>query len=390
MTGSGIGPAARGIRPLDLVLAGVLTGLGGWLMTENVLIDPAYVSASLADGSMVHEVTSHSWAMVPVFALATVPVLWWRRNLIAVTINAILVLVLHDLVFGWITRCGAGLPLVFVLAYLGAVSFARQRAYLMAGLTTILAAAVLVRDATTGLTPMMLAVPIILMIFGVGRAVRHRGMLSAEMATQTAQLARLRDERVQLELADDHARLSQELDRLLQERLVQLTVAAESGRDLDPASARTLFESIESDSRATLDGMREIVGVLRGGDLALAPAPTVAHLSALLARQTSASTRLSVFGDPRPLPATVELSAYRIVEHLVTVMADQPDSRIAVDVRFDEEALELHVNGRVARTADLKVALTRAKERAKFLGGSLDVKVSRGQARAVTRLPLPG
>ncbi len=75
----------RGIRPVDWALAGALTALGVWLMVENVLFSEADVTASIADGTMVHELTSHSWAMVPVFAAATVPVLWWRRNVIAVT-----------------------------------------------------------------------------------------------------------------------------------------------------------------------------------------------------------------------------------------------------------------------------------------------------------------
>jgi len=136
--------------------------------------------------------------------------------------------------------------------------------------------------------------------------------------------------------------------------------------------------------------MREIVGLLRGGDVALAPAPTVAHLDALLARHTRSDSRLTVAGDPRSLPATVELSAYRIVEHLVDVLADQPDSRIEVGVRFDDDALEIRVNGPVDKSADIKAAVARARERAKFLGGSLDIKVSRGQARAVAQLPVPG
>ena len=136
--------------------------------------------------------------------------------------------------------------------------------------------------------------------------------------------------------------------------------------------------------------MREIVGLLRGGDVALAPAPTVAHLDALLARHTRADSRLTVTGDPRSLPATVELSAYRIVEHLVDVLADQPDSRIEVGVRFDDDALEIRVNGPVNKSADIKAAVARARERAKFLGGSLDVKVSRGRADAVAQLPVPG
>jgi hypothetical protein len=380
----------RGVRRVDWALAGLLTALGVVLMIENVRFEDSHAAAAILDGTMVHEMTSHSWAMVPVFALATVPVLWWRRGVVAVTSIALVVMVLHDLLFGWVTRCGAGLPLAFVLAYLGAVSLERRPAWINLGLATLLTAAVLVVDSTTGFEPFVLAAPILLIVFAVGRAVRHRNALSAELRARTVELRALRDERVSLELADDRARLSQELDGLLQERLAQLTAAAESGKDLDPESARALFVAIESDSRATLDGMRDIVGLLRGGDVALAPAPTVAHLDALLARYTRADARLRVSGDARSLPAAVELSTYRIVEHLVDVLADQPDSHIEVGVRFDDDALEIRVNGPVDRAADLKAAVARARERAKFLGGSLDVKVSRGHADAVAQLPVPG
>jgi hypothetical protein len=380
----------RGIRPVDWVLAGALTSLGVFLMVEDVLFQDAHVASAIADGTMVHEMTSHSWAMVPVFALATIPVLWWRRGVIAVTGIALAVMVLHDLLFGWVTRCGVGLPLAFVLAYLGAVALERRQAVIVLGLSTLLTAAVLVVDATTGFEPIVLAFPIVLIVFGIGRAVRHRTAMSAELRARTVELQELRDERVALELASDRTRLSHQLDGLLQERLGRLTTAAEAGQGLDPSSARTLFESIESDSRATLDDMRELVGLLRGGDVALAPAPSVAHLDALLARHTRADSRLTVAGDLRSLPATVELSAYRIVEHLVDVLADQPDSRIDVGVRFDDGALEIRVNGPVDRAADVKAAVARAKERARFLGGSLDVKVSRGRASAVAQLPVPG
>lgn len=379
----------QGIRPADWILAGALTALGTWLMVANVLSDDAHAAAAIADGTMAHELTSRSWAMVPVFALATLPVLWWRRSVMAVAGIALLVMVLHDLFFGWVTRCGAGLPLAFVLAYLGAVSLQRKQSLIVLGLATLLAAAVLVLDATTGFDPFALALPILLIVFGIGRAVRHRAAMSTELKARTVQLQQLRDERVALQVAGDRVRLSRELDELLQERLDQLTTAAESGENLGPSDARALFESIESESRATLEGMREIVGLLRGGDVALAPAPTVAHLDALLARHTEAESRLTVTGDPRSLSAALELSAYRIVEHLVNVLADRPDSRIDVCVRFDDDALEIRVNGPLNRAADIKAALARAREHAKFLGGSLDVKVSRGHANAVVQLPLP-
>jgi signal transduction histidine kinase len=386
----GFGSIFRGLRPVDWVLAGALTALGVWLMAENVQISDARVATDISAGSMNHAMTSHSWAMAPVFALATIPVLWWRRHVIAVTAVALVVMVAHDLLFGWVTRCGAGLPLSFVLAYLGAVSLERGRSWISLGLTTLLVPAVLVVDSTTGPEPIVLALPIVLIVFGIGRAVRHRTALSTELEARTAELRQLRDERVSLELTSDRIRLSRQLDGLLQERLGQLTSAADSGKDLDPERARALFESIESDSRETLDGMRELVGLLRGGDVALAPAPTVAHLDALLARHLQADSRLTVAGDPRSLPATVELSAYRIVEHLLNVLSDQPKSHIEVDVRFEDDALEIRVNGPVDRSADLKGAVARARERAKFLGGSLDVKVSHGHAHAVAQLPVLG
>ena len=380
----------RQVRTVDWILAGALTAMGTWLMVENVLSRDDQVAAAIAEGTMVHQVISHSWLMVPVFALATVPVVWWRRSVVAVTGNAVTVMVLHDLIFGWVTRCGAGLPLAFVLAFLGGVASARRQAWTTLGLATLLTAAVLVVDATTGAEPFVLAFPIVLISFGVGRAVHHRTAMSRELEARTVELRRLRDEGAALQLATDRARLSQQLDGLLQARLGQLATAAESANDLDPAGARALLESIESQSRHTLDGMREIMGLLRGGDVALAPAPTVAHLDALLARRTRADARLSVAGDPRSLPATVELSAYRIVEHLVNVLADRPDSRIEVGIRFDDDALEIRVTGPVDRSADVKAAVARARERARFLGGSVEVKVNRGQANAVAQLPVPG
>ncbi len=380
----------EGLRPVDWVLAGLLTALGAGMMAANVVIPDAEVAANISAGSMVHEITSHSWAIVPAFAVATVPVLWWRRNVTAVTGIAVAAMVAHDLAFGWVTRCGAGLPLAFTLAYLGAASLEHRRSWIALGLATMLTAAVLVRDATTGFGVIVLTLPILLIVFAIGRAVRHRTAMGAELRARTAELRQLRDQRVSLELASDRVRLSRELDSLLQERLVQLTAAAESGKDLDPEGARALFESIESQSRETLEEMRELVGLLRGGDVALAPAPSVAHLDALLARHMGADSRLTVTGHPRGLPGRVELSAYRIVEHLVNVLVDQPDSPIEVGVRFEDDALKIRVHGPVDRSADFKAAVVRAEERATFLGGSLEVKVSRGHANALAQLPVLG
>jgi signal transduction histidine kinase len=385
-----MGEVLRGIKVRDYALAGVLTALGFLVMQFDVQVTDAHVAKAVAEGSMVHSMGSHSAWMIPVFFAATIPVLWWRRSVITVTGIAIAIMALHDVLFGWVTRCGAGLPLAFVLAFLGALTYEHKKAWIAGGLSALLSTVVAVVDASTGPSVLVLALPVVLIVFGVGRAARHRSALNQELKARDVELRRLRDERAALMVADDRGRLSQQLDGLLQERLEQLTTAAGSADGLAPAQARALLESIEAGSRQTLDDMREIVGLLRGGDVALAPTPTVAHLDALLARHPATNSRLTVTGNPRSLPATVELSAYRIVEHLITVLADQADSPIAVAVRFEDEALVIRVTGPVSKGADVKEAIARAKERARLHGGSLDVKVARGQAGAVALLPVLG
>jgi len=385
-----MGEVFRGIKVRDWLLAGVLTALGALMMIMDVTASDADMIRAVADGEAVHPIDSHSAWMLPVFLGATIPVLWWRRSVLAVTGVALGFMVLHDLVFGWVTRCGAGLPLAFVLTFLGAVAYDRAKAWLNCALSLLLVVAVLVVDSTAGPSTILLASPVVLVVFGVGRAARHRGVLHEQLKVRDEELRQLRDERAALMVADDRARLSHQLDGLLQERLDQLTTAAESADGLAPAQAKALLESIESGSRQTMDDMREIVGLLRGGEVALAPAPTVAHLDALLARRRSAHSRLTVTGDPRSLPATVELSAYRIVEYLVMALAERTDDRIEVAVRFQDEALEIRVKGPVDKGADVRAAVARARERAKLLGGSVEVKLARGQARVVAQLPVLG
>jgi signal transduction histidine kinase len=380
----------RGVKIRDVALAGALTALGVVLMRFDIHVSDAQVAKAVSGGSMVHPMSSHSAWMLPLFLAVTVPVLWWRRGVLAVTGIAVAVMILHDVLFGWVTRCGAGLPLACVLTFLGALSYERATAFVVGGLALVLSALVVVVDSTTGPRALLLAVPVIAIVFAVGRATRHRAALGRELQQRDEELRRLRDERAALKVDKDRTQLSRRLDGLLRERLEQLTTAAESAEGLPPAQAKALLESIEAGSRQTLEDMREIVGLLRGGDVTLAPTPTVAHLDALLVRNRANGSYLHVTGHPRSLPPTVELSAYRIVEHLLTALADRPNAPVDVAVRFADEALEIRVSGPVGKGSDVRAAVARARERAKLLGGSVEVKVARGQAGAVASLPVLG
>src|SRR3954469_12912998 len=99
-----------GLKVRDWLLAAVLTGLGVLLMVENVVETDADWVGDIARGDAFHAMSTHSAWMIPVFAAATIPVLGWRRSVLAVTGVALAAMVAHDLLFGWVTRCGAGLP----------------------------------------------------------------------------------------------------------------------------------------------------------------------------------------------------------------------------------------------------------------------------------------
>lgn len=367
----------HGIRPVDVVLTVVLAGLGAFLMVENIVADDPDI-----------RLDSQSWWMVPVYLLAVLPVLWWRRNPLVATAAAAGLMLVHVLLFGWMARCGSGLPETWVLAYLVGSRDEIRRSAL--GLLAVEAVGVLVLVEDSAAGPGLIPVVAVMSvgIWGIGRVAHQRSVMAVELERHNEELAKLRDARATLEVSGDRARLSAELDELLDVRLEQLSHVATGAPQDDPEATRLLLATIESDSRRVLAEMRDIVGVLRGGEVALAPAPSVAHLDALLARRSHADARLTVSGDPRALPASVELSAYRVVEHLLGVLADEQDARIDVQMRFDTDALEITVTGPVLRGADVRGTVARARERVRLQDGSLSVKVARGRARAVAQMPV--
>jgi hypothetical protein len=160
----------RGVRPLDYVLAAAMTALGIVLMTADIR----------SHGST--RIDSRSWALVPVFAAATAPILWRRRNLWAVLGVTALALGVHTLAFGWEVRCGAGLPLTFALAYsVGRLTSERRQSY--AALATVVGIQflVLVHDSAAGLGILPVTAVIALAIWGVGLYVRKRSERSLEI-----------------------------------------------------------------------------------------------------------------------------------------------------------------------------------------------------------------
>src|ERR1700742_1953577 len=158
----------KGIRPLDYVLAALFPGGGVYLMHENM---------TASGHGLAHPVSSTTAAMVPFFLAVTVPILWRRRNILAVIGVTTLALALHVILFGWVTRCGVVLPLSFALAYAVARFASGRREHLLA-LATILLLQILTIARDSSIDTILGALPIAIgggaIFYGIGWLVQVR------------------------------------------------------------------------------------------------------------------------------------------------------------------------------------------------------------------------
>jgi len=367
------------IRKLDVAVAAVLSLLGVALMIFNVLEpdDPATEVSVLA---------------VPLFLGVTVPVAWRRVAPLGALAATLIALLVNAALIAGAVRCGVTIPVALLLGFSAASRLDLSRALAALGIALAIGVTLVLSDPVfsngLGGTEDLPSILVLMAVpWAIGRLVHSRTRIAADLQARTSELRTARDERARLEVATDRARLSGELDELLQRRLRDLArLAGEGPRSGDAEGTTATLVDIERESRRTLEEMRELVGVLRddSAHAGKAPQPTLTHLEALLVRAKGAGAGLTVDGNPRTLPVGVELSAYRIVEHLLSALEDSGD--VDVSVRFAEDALELAVSGPSRRRAG--AAIEKARERVQLHSGTLETTTNGKRSQAVASLPV--
>lgn len=369
-------------------MSALLTAAGPPVARRDIAITVAMSLAGVFlmyfDNVQDDAVDASVWA-VPTFVAVTLPLLWRRSAPIAAGAGVLVALLVHLALFGpEVARCALAIPTVYFLVFAAAAQLERREALvaLALGLALIAIEGLYFMGAWA-----LLMGSVAVAVWGIGRVVRSRAQMVTELKTRTGALQQARDDRARMEVATDRARVSGELDALLQRRLGALAQLADAAAHTrDGADAAAALVDIESQSRNTLEQMRSIVGLLRDDSAGapVAPQPTLTHLEALLVRAKGTQARLVVHGSPRVLPVGVELSAYRIVEHLLGALEDGAD--VEVRVSFADDALELAVCGRARRRA--KDPIERARARVGLHRGTLQATTHGGRAEAIAHLPL--
>jgi signal transduction histidine kinase len=188
-------------------------------------------------------------------------------------------------------------------------------------------------------------------VWVVGVVIRlYRG--SVERAERRAALfAADREARAREAVAEERSRLARELHDSVGHALNVVVLHAGAAQrivETKPELAREALGSIETAGRQALEDIERMLGILRAPDDAaeLDAAPGLGQLERLCeqVREAGLPVALSVVGEPRALPASLDLTAYRIVQEALTnTLKHAGKTRAAVTVRYEDDALAIEV-----------------------------------------------
>jgi signal transduction histidine kinase len=236
-----------------------------------------------------------------------------------------------------------------------------------------------------------------------GRAVRTRTRLTEELHEAAVLEEEAHEREVAAAAAGERRRIAREMHDVVAHSVSVMVVQAGGARrilDRDPARAVAAAEQIERTGREALAEMRRLLGVLHAGEdvAVLAPQPTLAAADDLIerAREAGLFVELRVEGEPRALPAGLDLAAFRVVQEGVTNALKYADGEPTdVTLRWHPARLEIEIADRGPGPSERHAAerggqgLVGMRERVRLYGGEMQTgRRSGGGFRVHVTLPL--
>jgi len=181
--------------------------------------------------------------------------------------------------------------------------------------------------------------------------------------------------------ANERARIARELHDVVSHHVTAMTLQAEAAV---ATGDRAVLESLANSGREAAAELRRMLGVLRhpaeeSPTQPPDPQPRLADLDGL-ARRLSGGVEVTVerTGQPRPLPAGVELCAYRVIQEALTNVAKHSDAHqasVAIDYAPRRLKIEVVDDGQpVQRVREPGGhGLIGMRERVSLLDGELEV-----------------
>jgi signal transduction histidine kinase len=223
------------------------------------------------------------------------------------------------------------------------------------------------------------------------------GRITRKLAMQSEQLARqqvlMRDQAVRAE----RDRIARELHDVIAHSLSAMVVQTAAAQDLvygSPDRAGALLQSVADTGRRALEETGRLLHLIRDDvdDLGLLPAPGLADVPALL--DTFRDSGLDVEADlalpAAPLSGGVDVSAYRVVQELLTNALKYADGPVRLGIESAPDRLRISCANTVGANrfaAGSGLGLQGMAERIGMLGGT--VHRERSKDRFVVDVDIP-
>jgi signal transduction histidine kinase len=220
----------------------------------------------------------------------------------------------------------------------------------------------------------------------LGEYLRTRRRLVEELEERARRLDDDRRRAVRDARVAERTRVARELHDVVAHHVTMMVVQAEAAASvpaMSDAARQEACDELAKSGREALAELRRMLGILRSEDheVQTAPQPGLARVDDLLAtvRSAGVDVTLTVTGEARPLPAAVDLAAYRVVQEALTNVvkhAGVDSARLvitygdaAVDVVVEDDGHSAGRSGSADSAGGL--GLTGLRERVALLGGTL-------------------
>jgi signal transduction histidine kinase len=307
----------------------------------------------------------------------------------------------------WAGRLGAAVVWIALIVAFFTAILARKR---LAAITSLLIGYVTsvwppwlvgTHDHASVMFALVLAAGLIFLLI-VAELIRIRSQRGAA-------LARSREEELRRLASEERMRMARDLHDVVAHNISVINVQANTAlhlMDRQPERARMALTTINDVSKQALVELRSVLGVLRDVDAQAprTPAPGLARLGDLVETASAAglSVRVAEDGERVPLPADVDLAAYRIIQEALTNSARHSGGANAtVRLGYGDGALRIEVTddgrpraGRAPHANGSGNGIAGMAERAAALGGTLQAGPGPGPGpgggfAVQARLPLP-
>ncbi|WP_369185442.1 sensor histidine kinase [Streptomyces sp. Y1] len=302
---------------------------------------------------LLHAAATRAPHELPLAAALTVALtlpLLWRQRAPRTVFGAVAVAAFVQ----WLANVQLPADVALLAALYAVAAHSGGRATLVAG-AVVEGGALLacLRWATDGafLAPFVALTATVVATVALGTNARTSRAYLAALEERAARLEQHQDQQARLAVAEERTRIAREMHDIVTHNLsvmVAPTDAAVHTQHRSPDRTTTALLQVSETGRQALTDMRRSLGVLRTDepDAQRHPLPGIAQLGALADRMRAAGlpTRLDILGSHTHVPATAQLTVYRLVQEALTNTLKHTPAGTRADVRIQCSAATVTVD----------------------------------------------